>query len=99
MFIFYSLIQDSAPVINTIIICGCVVMLITCYLLGIDTQTPSHDGDDPSRSDEENTEMNMDINEHRDDRYSTICTVSSQLLFLSLTLMFHSNLSNVLTSY
>ena len=71
-----SLIRDSAPIINTIIIGGCVLMLVTCYLLGVDTQTPSLDGDDPAEADEDNIENDMEsINDRRNARYASICNV------------------------
>eukprot|EP00731_Ephydatia_muelleri_P024104 Em0016g375a len=34
------LIADSAPHINTIVIMGCLLLLITCYLLGVDSNNP-----------------------------------------------------------
>ena len=70
------LIRDSAPIINTIIICGCLLMLVTCYMLGVDTKTPTQDGDNPSDADEDNTESGReDINQQRDSRYANICIV------------------------
>jgi len=35
------LIWDSAPFINMIIIVGCIMMLIACFLLGVDSRTPA----------------------------------------------------------
>ena len=71
---FCSLIRNSAPVINTIIICGCVLLLVTCYLLGVYTRTPQLDGDQHNISDAhllEESEKN-DI----PDRRNIICNVS-----------------------
>lgn len=80
--VFCSLIRDSAPIINTIIICGCVLLLVTCYLLGVDTKTPTLDGDQPNISDAhllEDSEKD-DIPDRRNKRYAIICNVRKHLL-------------------
>ncbi len=66
-----SLILDSAPLINTVIICGCILMLGTCYLLGIDSNTPKAD----SQVLEEQEQVDPDTIQARDDRYAAVCTV------------------------
>ena len=45
----HSLIKDSAPFINMIVTVGCILMLIACILLGVDSQTPRDESDDKSR--------------------------------------------------
>ena len=74
LYVFHSLIRDSAPFINSVIICGCVLMLVTCYLLGIDTQTPSVAGD-ASVADEDLLDDESHIIDSRNDRYAIICNV------------------------
>ena len=74
MHVFYSLIRESAPLINTIIICGCVLLLVTCYLLGVDTRTPQQGGDQPNISDAHSLED--DIPDRRNKSNAIICNVS-----------------------
>ena len=45
----HSLIKDSAPFINMIVTVGCILMLIACILLGVDSQTPLDESNDRSR--------------------------------------------------
>ena len=71
----HSLIRDSAPLINVIIILGCILMLGSCYLLGIDTRTPSLPGDDPSITDDD-LPVDSSILQKRNERYGDICNVS-----------------------
>ena len=71
----HSLIRDSAPLINTIIIIGCILMLGSCYLLGVDTQTPQISGDDPSIIDDE---LSKDILTKRNERYKLVCMVGGR---------------------
>ena len=63
---YYRLIANSAPYINTIIIIGCIIMMSTCVLLGIDSGTPAV---------QEDIELE-NIPESAKDRYSYICIVS-----------------------
>ena len=71
-----SLIRDSAPLINTVIIGGCLLMLITCYLLGVDTQTPAQSGDDPDKADQDYEEDGKnEILSQRNYRYAVVCNV------------------------
>jgi gamma-aminobutyric acid type B receptor len=87
--IWKPLIRDSAPIINAIIICGCLLMLVTCYLLGVDTRTPTQDGDNPSDADEDNTESGReDINQQRNSRYADICILRLWLFTLGFSLSF-----------
>ena len=81
MHVFCSLIRDSAPVINTIIIGGCVLLLVTCYLLGVDTNTPQLDGDQPNISDAHLLEDSdkEGIPDRRNKRYAIICNVSTHV--------------------
>jgi gamma-aminobutyric acid type B receptor len=63
-----SLMANSAPHINTIIIIGCIVMMATCTLLGIDSGTPQV-------TDGERKDILADITEYGKTRYAVICTV------------------------
>ena len=45
----HSLIKDSAPFINMIVTVGCILMLIACILLGIDSNTPLDESVDKPR--------------------------------------------------
>ena len=64
------LIRDSAPLINIIIVCGCILMLATSFLLGIDSKTP-----------DANTTMTPNVNltsqdMYANERFGIICNVS-----------------------
>jgi gamma-aminobutyric acid type B receptor len=63
-------------------------MLVTCYLLGVDTQTPELPGDDPSKADEDNIETAPDINNNRDARYAAICNLRLWFFTLGFSLSF-----------
>ena len=58
------LIRDSAPLVNMVIILGCILMLITAIMLGIDTQTP---------------DIRTSAMEYINHRYTVFCNVSSTL--------------------
>ena len=62
------LIWNSAPLINTVIVVGCIVMMVACILLGIDSGTPMIPMDTNGTITEEIT----------NERYASICTVSRQ---------------------
>ena len=80
------MIRDSAPHINTVIIIGCIVMLVGCYLLGIDSDNP------PDRVDS-NDDM-AEVMAARDSRYKIICTVRQ--IWCSLPVrMYVSNVCNI----
>ena len=63
-----SFIANSAPHINTVIIIGCIVMMATCVLLGIDSGTPQVTPGDRSN-------VLADINDSGKQRYASICMV------------------------
>ena len=71
---FLRLIRDSAPHINTIVIVGCLVMLLGCYLLGIDSNNPPQEGDNDYIH-QQNDTVPMDVLLARNHRYKVICTV------------------------
>jgi len=71
------LIRDSAPHINTVVIIGCIWILIACFLLGVDSANPPID---EHIADSAYTETE-DVTAVRDQRYKTICTVSCVLEF------------------
>ena len=64
-----SLIRDSAPLINIIIVCGCIVMLATSFLLGIDSKTP-----DTKTSMTQSGMIPRDV--YGNQRFGIICNVS-----------------------
>lgn len=70
-----SLIADSAPHINTVIIVGCILMLGACYLLGIDSANPDADNDIFLTAEE----VNQSTLNARNDRYASVCTVSQAM--------------------
>ena len=62
------------------------LLLVTCYLLGVDTKTPQLDGDQPNISDAhllEDSEKD-DIPDRRNKRYATICNVSIYIVHVLL---------------
>ena len=71
----HSLIANSAPIINAVIIIGCIMLLVACYLLGIDSGTPQVD---PNVQLKELLSM---IDDYSKSRYAIICTVS-KILFI-----------------
>ena len=63
-------------------------MLVTCYLLGIDTQTPSVAGD-ASVADEDLLDEESHIIDSRNDRYAIICNVRSVFPALQCVMCVH----------
>lgn len=78
------LIRDSAPFINLIIILGCILMLATCYLLGIDSATPPID----NRLNDDQDTLDQSVIDNRNSRYGAICTWRLWLLTIGFTLSF-----------
>ena len=73
----FSLIRDSAPHINSVVIVGCIVMLVGCYLLGIDSNNPPV----PQYRkyvNEEDEVVPQDAIIARNARYAIICNVRFQ---------------------
>ena len=79
--IFCSLIRDSGPHINNIIIVGCLVMLVTCFLLGVDSSNP--DTDEYVGNGNDDNILEFDIIAGRNRRYATICMVSVLTVLLN----------------
>ena len=75
----FRLMKNSAPLINTVIIVGCILLMSTCILLGIDSANPKVvDG-----------ELDLtDIPDSAKKRYATICTVRLWFLTIGFTLSF-----------
>ena len=76
---FSRLIRDSAPHINTIVIIGCIVMLLGCYLLGIDSKNPPQPSD-ADYVDKQDEDVPMDVFNARNHRYKVICTVRNSMV-------------------
>ena len=79
---FFRLIRDSAPHINTIVIIGCIVMLLGCYLLGIDSNNPPQAGDEEFVH-QQNDTVPMNVLLARNHRYKVICTVCNSIVTCS----------------
>ena len=78
---FLRLIRDSAPHINTIVIVGCLVMLLGCYLLGIDSNNPPQEGDNDYVH-QQNDTVPMGVLLARNHRYKVICTVRNDYIIV-----------------
>ncbi|XP_019856011.1 PREDICTED: gamma-aminobutyric acid type B receptor subunit 1-like [Amphimedon queenslandica] len=77
------LMANSAPYINIILIIGCIVMMGSSILLGIDSGTPQvTDGNRDNILDE--------INDSAKNRYAIICMTRTWLLTIGFTLSFGS---------
>ena len=75
--LFFSLIRDSAPHINSVVIVGCIIMLVGCYLLGIDSNNPPVSQYEKYVN-EEDKKVPQDVITLRDDRYAVVCNVSAR---------------------
>ena len=72
LFCSHRLIANSAPLINTVVTVGCIMLLVACYLLGIDSGTPSVVPDDVPRQDILN---DGNLNDYGRTRYAILCSV------------------------
>ena len=69
---FYRLTYNSAPYINMIIICGCIMVMVACILLGIDSGTPQ-------TTDVPRDNILLNLSNSLMSRYSSICTVCDSI--------------------
>lgn len=74
VFFAHRLIRDSAPHINTVVIIGCIVMLVGCYLLGVDSNNPPVPGSEGYVDNVDNVPAS--VVDAQDYRYKVICNVS-----------------------
>lgn len=81
---YFRLIRDSAPHINTVVIIGCCIMLLGCYLLGIDSNNPVQSGDEYVKQQDNAVPDNMrGVLDARNERYKIICTVRNGIIMCS----------------
>ncbi|XP_064396472.1 gamma-aminobutyric acid type B receptor subunit 1-like isoform X2 [Halichondria panicea] len=78
------LIRDSAPLVNMVIILGCILMLITAIMLGIDTQTP---------------DIRTSAMEYINHRYTVFCNLRLWFFTLGFTLSFGALLAKTSQVY